>query len=164
MAFANTSSFTASDANNMLRGLHRDNTTYSTQAVAETDLASYTLTGGTMGATGALHIQAAGTTTTATDTKRIRLYFGGTAIIDTTAVTGTSDWWMDAWVYNTSASAQRIVVQWSTHNSATNYNKDYTTLAIDTASNQIIKVTGILANAADTISQTVFDIFVVQIA
>jgi hypothetical protein len=71
---------------------------------------------------------------------------------------------LEAWIFNTSASAQRIVVKWHDHQNATNYNMDYTTLAIDTSANVIVKVTGTLSNGADTITQTAYDIFVAQIA
>jgi len=162
--FANTNSLTATDMNNVLRGLYRDNTNHAvTGTASETDMASLTITGGTIGATGALHVVAAGTITTATDTKRIRVYFGGTAIGDTTAVTGTGDWFFDVWIFNTAANAQRCLVQWGNHNAATNINHDYITAAIDTSSNAILKLTGTLANAADTITQTVFDVFITQI-
>ena len=164
MPFTNSSSLVAADMNNTLRGLYRDNSNHAvTGTTAETDLASLTITGGTIDTTGCLHVIAAGTITTATDTKRIRLYLGATAIVDTTAVTGTGDWWIDCWIANTAANAQRIVATWSTPNSATNFNKDYTTAAIDTSSNAILKVTGTLANAADTVTQTVFMVFVAQV-
>lgn len=164
MPFANTNTLVASDINNCLRGLKRDNTTYTvTGTTNETDCASFTMTGATLDTTGGLHVLAAGTITGTAGTKRIRLYFGGTAIIDTTAATGTSDWLLEAWIFNTSASAQRCVVSWSDHQSATNFNKDYITAAIDTSANAIIKVTGTLGNSGDTITQTMFDIFIVQI-
>ena len=164
MPYANTDSLAAADINNCLRGLKRDNTTYTvTGTTNETDLASFTMTGGTMTATGGIHILAAGTITGTAGTKRIRLYFGGTAIVDTTAATGSSDWFLEAWVYNTAANAQRILGIWSDHQSATNFNKDYTTLAIDTSANAVIKVTGTLGNSGDTITQALYDIYIAQI-
>lgn len=165
MPFAAGDSYTSTDANNTLRGVYRDNSDHAvTGTTSETNMGATTVSGGTMGATGALHIIAAGTIAGAADTKRIRLYLDATTLIcDTTAVTGTSDWWMDVWVFNTTASAQRIVATFSTPNSATNFNKDYTTSAVNTASSHNLHLTGTLANAADTITQTVFDVFVVQI-
>lgn len=165
MAYSNTDTIAATDFNNVLRGLKRDNTTYThTGNTNETDLASFTMTGGTMTATGCIWILAAGTVTGAAGTKRIRLYFGGTAIIDTTAAAGVADWFLKAWIFNTASNAQRIVVEWHDHTNTTNYNMDYTTLAIDTSANAIIKTTITLGNAADSVSQTVSDIFISQIA
>lgn len=165
MPFTSSSSLTSTDANNMVRGVHRNNgTTTLTGALAETDLSSFTMTGGTMTATGMLDIEAAGTITGVAGTKRIRLFFGGTAILDMPAAAGTADWWLHARIYNTASNAQRIVVEWSDHTTVTNFSKDYTTLAIDTAANVIIKLMGTPAGAGDTINQTVFDILVAQIA
>ena len=164
MPFANTNSVVATDLNNMLRGLYRDNTDRAvTGTLTETDLASTSVTGGTIGSTGALHVVAAGKITTATDTKRVRLYLGATALVDTTAKAGVADWWIDCWIFNTAANAQRVSATWHDHADATNFNYDQTTAAIDTASNATLKVTGTLANAADTITQTMFDVFVVQV-
>lgn len=164
MPFTNTSSLTSSDANNLVRGLHKDNTTYSTSGTGEDDLASYTMTGGTMGATGAIIIFATGTITGTNGQKDVDLYFGGSVIatIVRSAAT-TNDWTYICKISNTSASAQRIEV-WKSTDSAATMSFDYTTAAIATASNAIIKVTGECANAADTVSQTKFEIFVVQIA
>ena len=164
MPFTNTQSIVAADLNNMWRGLYRDNTDHAhTGNTNETDLASVSITGGTITATGGLHVLAAGTTTTAGGTKRVRLYFGATAIGDTTAVTGTGDWFFEAWIYNTAANAQRCLVLWSTHNSATNFNQDYITAAIDTASAVTLKCTGLLAAGGDTVTQTMFDVSIIQI-
>ena len=165
MPFTASSSLSSTDGNNMLRGLHRNNaTTTLTGALAETDLSSFTMTGGTMGATGMLDIEAAGTITGVAGTKRIRLLLGASVLIDMPAAAGTADWWLHARIYNTAANAQRIVVEWSDHTTVTNFNKDYVTTAVDTATNIIIKLTGTPAGAGDTINQTVFDILVAQIA
>lgn len=164
MSFSNTNSVVAADLNNCLRGLNRDNSTYTvTGTTAETDMAPLSITGGTIGATGALHVIAAGTITGSAGTKRIRLYLGATAIGDTTAVTGTADWMFDVWIFNTSSSAQRCIVNWADHQNATNFNHDYITAATDTASTQTLKLTGTLGNSADSIVQTVFDVFVAQV-
>lgn len=164
MPFSNSDSFTATDANNLLRGLHRNNANSAhTGDTNETDLSTFTMTGGTMTATGAIVIRAAGTVSGAAGTKQLRLYLGSTAIQAFSAVTGTEDWSFLTSVSNTAASAQRI----TSYNVAPNSTAvafDYTTSAVDTSANQTIKVTGQLGNAADTITQTVFEIFVVQIS
>jgi hypothetical protein len=55
------------------------------------------------------------------------------------------------------------LVEWSDPTAATHYSMDYITAAIDTASNATLKLTGTLGNSGDTITETVFDVFVVQI-
>lgn len=165
MPYANTNTLTANDMNNVRRGLYRDNTDHTlTGAVAESDLASVTITGGTIGATGRLIVEAAGAIANAAGTKRIRMLFGATAIYDTTAQAGTADWWVRAVISNTATGAQRISVTASDHTSATALTqKDYTTAAIDTTANVILKLVGTPAGAADTITQTKFEVEVQQI-
>ena len=165
MAYVDTQSVVAADLNNMLRGLNRDNATYTvTGTTAETNMAPLSITGGTIGETGGLLVVAAGTiTNTGSGQKDIRLYLGATTIATVTRTAANAqDWLIVAWCFNTSASAQRWVVQYSTSDAAT-LTGDYTTSAIDTASTQTLKVTGDLADATDTITQTAFDVFLVQI-
>lgn len=163
MPFLSTQSITATDMNNVLRGLYRDNTTRSSSGTGEDDLGSLSIGANTIGATGLIHVIAAGTITGAAGNKTLKLYFGGTAIITSATAAGTSDWLLEAWIHNTATNAQRIYVQWSDHQSATNFNKDYTTLAIDTTASATLKVTGECANGADTITETLFDVFICQI-
>ena len=111
-----------------------------------------------MGTTGAIEIEAWGTVTGSEGTKRIRLYFGATAIVDTKAVSGTADWYIKALVLNTATNAQRCGVTWSDPVNATNHNKDYVTAAIDTTAGVTVKCTGTLGNTGDTITQTIFSI------
>ena len=164
MTFTSTSTLSASDMNNVLRGLHRDNTTYSTSGTGEDDLASFTMTGGTMSSTGAIVIFASGTISGTADQKDIDLYWGG-SVIDTIVrnAAGTQDWSYIAIISNTASNAQRIAI-WRTTDSALTMEFDYTTAAIDTSANVIVKLTGECVNAADSVSQTKFEIFVVQIA
>lgn len=163
MAFANGDNFTATDANNMYRGLHRNNTNTATSGTGEDDLASTTITGNTIGQTGSIEVLACGTVTGAAGNKTIKLYFGGTAIITTATAAGTADWMLRARISNTATNAQRIFVEWSDHQSATNFNKDYTTLAIDTTSAVVVKVAAECANGADTVTQTMFEVQLQQI-
>lgn len=165
MGFTDTQSVVAADLNNMVRGLNRDNTTYTvTGTTAETNLAPLSITGGTVGATGALHIVAAGTiTNVGSGAKDIRLVLGSTTIATVSRTAANAqDWVIDAWMFNTSASAQRWRILHSTAD-ATTLTGDYTTSAIDTSSTVTLKVTGELADATDTITQNVFDVFVVQV-
>lgn len=165
MAFANTNSIVASDLNNMLRGLYRDNTDHAvTGTTGETDLASLSIAGGTITATGAIYVIAAGTVTnSAGAAKTVKLYLGATALA-TVSRTGANaqDWVIEAWGLNTASNAQRWVVKFTTADAVT-VSHDYTTSAIDTASAQTLKVTGTLVNSADTITQSAFDVFVVQV-
>lgn len=165
MAFTDTYSVVAADLNNMVRGLYRDNTAHAvTGAVTETDMGSLSITGGTIGATGAIHVIAAGTiTNTASAAKTVKLYLGATAVA-TVSRTGANaqDWLIDAWCFNTAADAQRWVVQYSTTDAAT-VTADYTTSAIDTASNATLKLTGTLVDGTDAITQSAFDVLLVQI-
>lgn len=164
MAFSNGDNFTATDANNMLRGLYRNNANSTTSGTGEDDLSSVTITGGTIGATGSIEVMACGTITGAAGNKTLKLYFGATAIITSATAAGTADWMLRARISNTATGAQRILTEWSDHQSATNYNQDYITAAIDTTSSVIVKVTGECANGADTITQTMFEVQVQQIA
>ncbi len=164
MAFANTDSIVANDVNNMLRGLHRDNTDNShTGDTNITDLASFSMTGGTMGATGRLVIEAAGTVTGAAGAKTIQLFFGATSIFTTTSLTGTGDWFIRAIISNTATGAQRISTQASTH-SSTAIIADYITAAIDTTASVTIRCRVTLADAGDTVTQTKYEIQVQQIS
>jgi len=164
MAFTNSDSIVATDLNNMLRGLVRDNTDRAvTGTTNETDLSSQTITGGAITATGGLLVVAAGTVTGAAGTKRIRLYFGATAIADTTAVSGTADWYIISWIFNTATGAQRVLSIFSDPTNATNHNMDTTTAAIDTTANVTLEVTGQLGAGGDTITQTLMDVMIIQI-
>jgi hypothetical protein len=166
MAFANLDSVTAANLNNMLRGLYRDNTDHAvTGTTNETDMATVSITGGTITATGGIYVVAAGTITdSASAAKTVKLYLGATAVA-TVSRTGANaqDWLIEAWGFNTTAAAQRWLVRYSTAD-ATTVTGDYITSAIDTASAATLKVTGTLVDAADTITQTMFDVFEVQVA
>jgi adhesin HecA-like repeat protein len=164
MPYTNDDSWTATDANNVLRGLYQDNTNHAvTGTTDETTLATVSVTGGTITATGALHVVASGTiTNSASGAKTVKLYLGGTAVA-TVSRTGANaqDWIIDAWCFNTAAATQRWCVTYSTTDAAT-CTYDYTTSAIDTASAATLKVTGTLAAAGDTITGTVFLVKVIQ--
>ena len=164
MPFSNSNSLVDTDANNMLRGLFRDMTNRAvTGTTSITDLGSVSVTGGTITATGCLYFMAAGTITGVAGAKTIQVDFGATSIITTGAVAGSGDWYLEGWIFNTATGAQRIVVRWSDHSNATNHNKDYTTSAIDTTASVTLRVRGTLANAADTITETMFFVGVQQI-
>jgi hypothetical protein len=165
MPYVDTNSITAADVNNCLRGFYRDNTTHTvTGTTDETTMGTVSVTAGTITATGALHVVAAGTATNVGGTaKTVKLYLGATAVA-TVSRTGANaqDWLVDAWCFNTAAAAQRWVIVYSTTD-ATTVTMDYTTSAIDTASAATLKCTATLTGATETVTQTAFDVFVVQV-
>lgn len=166
MPFTNLDSLTASNLNNCLRGFYQDNTAHAvTGTTDETTLATVSVTAGTITATGGLHIVAGGTVTNVGGTaKTIKLYLGATAVA-TVSRTGANaqDWLIDAWCFNTAAAAQRWLIQYSTADAVT-LTGDYTTSAIDTSANATLKVTATLTGATETVTETMFEVFVIQIA
>lgn len=153
----NVSSGGLSDASRRVISKHTANTTEVsvTGTLAETSLIEITLAAGLLGTTGGIRVTAWGTVTGAAGTKRIRLIFGTTAIADTTAVSGTADWYIEAIILNDgSASVQECLAQWSDPTNTTNHNKDRTTAAENSANALTLKCNGTLGNAADTITQT----------
>lgn len=165
MAYANTQSYAAADANNNLRGLLRSNTTATvTATTSETDLSTTTITGGTITGTGLIDAYACGTISLTNGTKTIKMYFGGTAIATITDAAGTTlDWSIRAKISNTATNAQRIEI-WRTADDGSAIVFDYTTLAIDTTSNTILKCTAQLGSGSDTVTQNKFEIFIAQVA
>ena len=170
MSFSSTASLISTDLDNMLRGLYRDNADHAvTGTTSETDLASTSITGGVIGATGGIEIRAAGTSAGTAGTKTIRLYFGGTVIgaALTVGTTPANYWVLKAEITNTTASTQRITYRYTSFNTSTGAAVtdvgNYTTSSINTASSQTLKVTGQLGNSGDTLTQTVMELKVIQI-
>lgn len=164
MPFASAASLINDDGNNMLRGLHRNNADFAlTGSTTESNIFTLSITGGTIGATGGFHLIATGTLTGVAGTKTIRLKFGGTTMSTITQTAGTtSDWFFDAWCFNTATGTQRWFVQRNGNDLLTS-TFDYTTSAIDTTASQNLLITGQLGNAGDTITFTFFNAFVAQI-
>ena len=169
MAFANINSIVADDVNNMLRGINKEQSSNShTGDTNETDLSTFTLTGGTLTSTGGVHILASGTTTGTAGTKDIKLYFGS-ALLPTLQVpqANTDDWLLEAWVFNSSTTTQRYISRMSraasTGAAITATGNLLGSGTKDTAANVTIKVTATLGNSGDTVTQQMFDIFIVQI-
>jgi len=164
VAFANTDSITSTDMNNLLRGLIRDNTSNAhTGSTAETALASTSITGGTMGATGGILIFACGIISGTAGTKTIDLQFGSSTIETITHAAGTtSDWCFLALGVNTATNAQRwFMIRTVNDLITTSFNTD--TTSIDTTANVTVRVTVTLGNAGDTVTQLMWDVFQVQI-
>ena len=164
MPFPTTGSVISTDLDNMLRGIYRDNSDSAlTGTLVETTLKSVSIAANTIGPTGALHVVFGGKITGTAGTKIMKLKFGGT-IIATTSDSAASvlDWYFDAWCLNTATNAQRWIVHLR-QDSAVGDRVSFQTSVIDTTQNQTLLVTGQLGNVGDTLTATIFDVFVVQI-
>lgn len=160
-----TTSLTASDCNNFYRGYYRDYAAYSTSGTGEDTLSTTTITGGTIGSTGVMVIEAHGTISTVTNsTKTIKLYFGSTVIATVSRTAANAqDWFIRAVVRNRSASVQEISVIYSTTDAAT-LSFDTTTATEDTSTNLNLKTTGEYVTTGDgTVNQNAFEANVQQI-
>lgn len=164
MPFPTSGSVISTDLDNMIRGLYRDNSDSAlTGTTNETTLKSFSVSANTIGATGGLHIIIAGSISGTAGTKTFRLKFGATTIATITQAAGTtSDWYFDVWLYNTATNAQRWFTQRNGNDLLTSF-FDYLTSSEDTTQNKTLAVTGQLGAAGDTVTQTMFDVFVVQI-
>lgn len=164
MPFSTTGSVISTDLDNMLRGLFRDNSDSTViNTTNETTLKSPTISANTIGATGGFRFVIAGSLTGTAGTKTIRLKFGSTTLATITQAAGTtSDWFFDGWCFNTATGAQRWFIQRNGNDLLTS-TFDYTTSSEDTTANKTLAVTGQLGNSADSITQSLMAIFVVQI-
>lgn len=126
-------------------------------ATGETDLQTVTVNANNIGATGAIRITAAGTTSGINSTKDIKLYFGTQLLGTISLVAGsTADWMFIAEVYNTSATAQKIWV-WG-YEATTVDLADYLTAAINTGAGVTIKTTGTTPNSGDEVSSEILKV------
>lgn len=164
MPFSTTASVVSTDLDNMLRGLHRSNADGAvTGTTVDTTLFSISISANTIGATGGFHVLLAGTLAGTAGTKTLRLLFGSTTLATITQAAGTtSDWYFDAWCFNTATGAQRWFIQRNGNDLLTS-TFDYTTSAIDTTANQNLNLQGQLGNSGDTITKTISSVFIVQI-
>lgn len=153
----------ASVTSNTARLLHVDNTDNShTGDTSITNLASFTLPADTMGTTGRLIIEATGTVTGSAGSKTIQLDFGATTVFTTGLLAGTGDWFVRVIVSNTATGSQRLTTEANTHNSTTLIG-NYTSMAVDTTASVTIRCRVTLADAADTVTQTKFEIQTQQV-
>lgn len=164
MPFSATASIISTDLDNMLRGLYRDNSdTVLANTTNEVTLKSVSIAANTIAPTGGIHFIMAGTLAGTNSTKTMRLKFGGTTIATITQGAGTTTaWHFDVWMFNSATNSQRLIIRTNVNDLLT-LQETYSTLAIDTTANQTLAVTGQLGNIADTITQTMMDVFVVQI-
>lgn len=116
----------------------------------ETDLYSDTLAAGQLSANGQrLEYEAGGVfVSSATATRQIKMYFGGTVVFDTGALTLSlsAAWSLYASIVRVSASVVRVVVSFTTEGAALSAYTQYTEVTGLTLSNtQIAKITGTAA-------------------
>lgn len=168
MPFSSTGSVVSTDLDNMLRGLNRDNSdTSHTGDTTETTLKSYSIPANTIGATGGIYVRASGTASGAGGTKTVHIYFGSASNVTLSVASGSQDWAVEMWVFNTSTSAQRVGT-WAYYTASgggapTISTAPYLSRTEDTTANTTVKITGTLASSGDTITAKTWDVFVVQI-
>lgn len=164
MSFTVNQALTATDMNNTWRGYYRDNANHATTGVTTAVvLATVAVGANTVSSTGMLRVLATGTVTGTAGGKTIVLTFGGSTIATvTTASATTTGWTIDAYMVNTATNAQRWLI-YQNVNDLTTIKFVYTTSAIDTTASQTLNIQGTTANAGDTITQSLFDVFVCQI-
>jgi hypothetical protein len=130
-------------------------TAQTTAVTTEEDLWTYSLPANTLSTNGyTVRVTAVGTTAANATTKRIRLYFGGTLIADTSArASNNGAWKVRGEIFRISASAQGAVGEnFITGGFGADVNA-YAAPAADTTSAITIKVTGTngTANAGDIV-------------
>src|SRR6266496_2572949 len=159
--FSTTGSVISTDLDNMLRGLYSDSVL--ANSTTEATLKSVSIAGSTLAPTGGFHVIACGSITGTNGSKTLRLKLGATIVMTITQAAGTtSDWFFDAWCFNTSTGSQRWFIQRSGNDVLTS-SFDYANSVEDTTANKTLAVTGQLGNAADSITATMIDVFIVQI-
>ena len=134
------------------------NASVSTSGTGEDTLATSTVTRGLMGTVGGLHVVASGTKTGTNDNKTIGFYFSTSSMTVGVPLNNAHEWRFEAWIWNTSASAQRVI--WNYQDGMTGglmtFNQGYEALSVATTADVTMKMTGECANASDTITQTMW--------
>lgn len=125
-------------------------------STSETDLMTYTLPAGWLSANGmGVRVTASFTTAANTNSKNIRLYFGGTLVGGRDGVNlSSSSLKVSGEVFRTGASAQTssLITDWYVGTTLQNGNYNVLTPAIDTTTAIIIKVTGTSAVASSDVT------------
>lgn len=128
-----------------------------TSGTGEDDLHDVSVVGNFLLTKKILRVYAFGTISGANDTKTIKLHFGASSWTIISAAAGDeTDWMIEATIYNTSASTQRII--WKGVESDGTLTMGYETASVDTSADVILKTTGECANAGDTITEAVFHV------
>lgn len=112
----------------------------------ETDLYSNTIAGGTLSTAGSvLFAEYGGTLVNSTSTKEIRVYFGGTVIFDTGAlsVSAAGDWVVEVVIVGEGSGAVRCAVAANLTGPSTGAYANYLRITgLSLGSGQVLKVTG----------------------
>lgn len=143
--------------------LQSDSASYNNGTTVETDLATYTIAANTLNVNGkGVRINAYGVTAANANTKRLRLYFAGTVIFDSTAqVYNGRHWHFMATVLRTGAATQdaftRLIVGGTVSFQTINFDVTATP-AGDTTLGIITKVTGQSNTASNDITQRYFSV------
>lgn len=121
-----------------------------TGTVAETALASYTLKGGTMGRNCSLRITTLWSTTNSANNKTLRVKLGGTAFMSPTLTTAASANAVSILRNKNNVGSQVFFTPGSVM--FTSSSSAVSTASINTAADQLIEITGQLANTGETIT------------
>lgn len=145
-AFVGTAITTAIAAAKVSVQLFAHYATVGNVTTGETDLYSDTLVAGQLSANGQrIEYEAGGTfVSSATATRQVKLYFGGTAIFDTGALTlgGGGTWSLYAMIMRVSASVVRYTVSFTTQGAALSaYTATGELTGLTLANTQIAKIT-----------------------
>jgi len=119
--------------------------------LVETTLKSYTIPGGTLGISGVVRIKATGVSRSNNGAKTYKLKFGGTIIATLSVAADVADlnWTLFAACHNLGAvDSQGWSAFWA-YESVIDLNKTATASALNTANDQVLEITGQLANVAD---------------
>ena len=124
---------------------------------SEEDFFSYTLPANSLSANNrSIFVRAWGDTAGNANNKRLRLYFGGTLIADSTAAAfNAQNWRFNAEIIRTGAATEvaNVVLNVAAATASNIAHVQNTALAIDTTAAIIIKVTGLCATANDDATQ-----------
>lgn len=127
-----------------------------TGTLVETDLTNQSIQGGQFRFGQIIRVKASGTATGTAGTKTIRLKIGGVTLVTISELAAEQDdWSIDAWIYYSSAAAQRISL--ITYQANTIEVHDYLAGGCNTAADFTIQITGQLGNVGDTIIQRTSD-------
>ncbi len=134
-------------SNALVGALNVNTTAVGNVGVGEDNLITYTVPANTLQTNGDyLSFEAAGTIASNVNAKRIKVYFGATAIFDTGAagipISTAIQWRLEGTIIRTGAATQRVTVAMTTNNATlASYTSD-TTSAETLSSSSVLKLTG----------------------
>ena len=124
--------------------IYQSPTAVSNVDATENDLISYSMGANVLDTNGYfLEVTVSGTVASNANNKRIKMYFGSTVVLDTTAVAANSGSWdIKTTVLRTSGSAEKVSCSIISDNGLIVDSSTYTSVSEDTTSPIIIKCTG----------------------